>query len=388
MKRVRKTLRKYFVPHEENDHKPQILRPRSVAFVLVIALAIEGAFWFGATQLEPNSHLYGIILANALVDETNQNRVANDVPPLTESPTLDEAAQEKANDMATNNYFAHTSPSGLSPWYWFEQVGYGFTYAGENLAVNFSDSQDVTNAWMNSTEHRENILNPNFTQIGMATATGTYEGHPAVYVVEEFGTPVPPAPPAEAPLGLINAAGAEGEPTAVPLTPTSASAKTTAPVKTVAPTKAAPKKPAPTFTPASTPTSTFVASSDLVTASSNLAFVSMEDAETSTVTSTASTTKLAAAGTVGTVGPSVGEPATIVPSESNPIQRAASDPRQIVDYIYLAIIALFGLALGINIFVKIRIQHTQVIFGGMLVILVVGLLIVLNQHALAAAAIL
>jgi Cysteine-rich secretory protein family len=388
MKRVRKTLRKYFVPHDENDHKPQILRPRSVAFVLVIALAIEGAFWFGSTQLVTNSRLYGIILANALVDETNQSRVANDVPPLTENPLLDEAAKEKANDMATNNYFAHTSPSGLSPWYWFEQVGYGFTYAGENLAVNFTDSQDVTNAWMNSTEHRENILNPNFTQIGMATATGTYEGHPAVYVVEEFGTPVPPAPPAEAPLALINAAAAEGEP---------AASNSAAPTPKPAPAKTAATKTPPKTTPAKTPPVT-TASSDFVTTTSNPSFVSIEGVETSTVatasssaTSTASTTALALAGAgVGTVGPSAGGSGvgTIVPAESNPIQRAASDPRQIVDYIYLAIITLFALALGINVFVRVRIQHAQVIFGGMLVILVVGLLIVLNQHALAAAAIL
>ena len=120
---------------------------------------------------------------------------------------------DKANDMVANNYFAHTSPSGLTPWYWFEQVGYGFTYAGENLAVNFSDSQDVTNAWMNSAEHRANILNANFTQIGIATATGTYNGAPATYVVEDFGTPVPPPPPAE-PIAFVNSAAAEGNATA------------------------------------------------------------------------------------------------------------------------------------------------------------------------------
>ena len=59
------------------------------------------------------------------------------------------------------------------------------------MAVNFSDSQDVTNAWMNSPEHRANILIANFTQVGIAIATGTIEGHPAVYVAEEFGTPSP-----------------------------------------------------------------------------------------------------------------------------------------------------------------------------------------------------
>ena len=66
----------------------------------------------------------------------------------------------------------------------------------------------------------------------------------------------------------------------------------------------------------------------------------------------------------------------------NAIQAAAANPRSVADDIYLAIIALFVVALAINIFVKIRIQHPQAIVAGMLVILVAGLLIVLNQHAL------
>ena len=137
-----------------------------------VVLVAESAFVFGAKYLVPQSKLFGIIDANALVDETNQKRVANGLPDLQVSPLLTAAAQEKANDMATKGYFAHTSPQGLTPWYWFEQVGYSFDYAGENLAVNFSDSQDVTDAWMNSPEHRANILSANFTQIGMATAQG------------------------------------------------------------------------------------------------------------------------------------------------------------------------------------------------------------------------
>ncbi len=342
MKWVRKTLKKYFVPHEENDHKPQILRARSVVFVLVVALAIEGALWFGSTQLAPNSRLFGIIVANALVDETNQSRTAKDLPALVESPLLDVAARDKANDMAANNYFAHTSPSGLTPWYWFEQVGYGFTYAGENLAVNFSDSQDVTNAWMNSVEHRANILNTNFTQIGMATATGTYEGRPAVYVVELFGTPVPPAPPAEAPFALINAAAAAGKPV-----------------------------------PAAAVASKVQVSTKIV---------SVKASPASSSTSSPATSTVAVAAVINPT--SVAGPTVPIVPQSNLIQLAAANPRQIVDYIYLAIIALFALALGINIFVNIRIQHAKVIFGGMLVILVVGLLIILNQHALAATAIL
>lgn len=347
MKRVRKTLKKYFIPHEENDHKPHILRAKSVAFVLVVALAVEGMLWFGTAEVTPRSQLFGIIVANALIDETNQNRVANAEPALTVSPLLTAAAQDKANDMVANDYFAHTSPSGLTPWYWFEQVGYNFADAGENLAVNFSDSEDVTNAWMNSPEHRANILDSDFTQIGMATAQGTYEGHPAIFVVELFGTPVPPAPPGDA-IPFVNGASAAGLPA------------TTGVPAAKSPTK--PKQPSIT---------TRMATDSLSAATSDPAFAAA-------ITSTTPTATAPVASAV---------PGTIT-QQANPIQRAAANPRRIVDYLYLFIIALFALALGINVFVKIRVQHAQVIFGGMLVILVAGLLIVLNQHLLAGAAIL
>ena len=350
MKRVRRTLKKYFVPHEENEHKPHLLRARSVVFVLIVAIIIESSFLFGSSYLAPRSRLFGIIVTNALVDETNAGRAQNNLPALRENSLLDVAARAKANDMATNNYFAHTSPAGLSPWYWFEQAGYQFEYAGENLAVNFSDSQDITNAWMNSVEHRANILNASFTDIGMATATGTYEGHLAVYVVELFGTPVPPAPPAE-PIAFVNSASAAGN--------TSPAA---APVTTGKPTTTshfAKNKPIANIPPAAT-------SGNFVTATSSIA--------------TGTTVVLGPAAVAGMTAP--------IAPQSNPIQHAAANPRQVVDYLYLAIIALFAVALGINIFVKIRIQYPQLIFGGMLVILVAGLLIILNQHLLAGAVIL
>ncbi len=96
----------------------------------------------------------------------------------------------KADDMATKGYFAHTSPEGLTPWYWFAQVGYNYTYAGENLAINFNESKDVDTAWLASPTHRANILNSHYTEIGIATAQGMYKGVQATFVVQMFGTPV------------------------------------------------------------------------------------------------------------------------------------------------------------------------------------------------------
>ncbi len=92
--------------------------------------------------------------------------------------------------MSTKGYFAHTSPEGITPWYWFTQAGYHFVFAGENLAIDFTESQDVENAWLNSPAHRANILDSRFTEIGIAVKDGIYQGQPTTYVVQMFGKPV------------------------------------------------------------------------------------------------------------------------------------------------------------------------------------------------------
>jgi uncharacterized protein YkwD len=130
------------------------------------------------------------IYASVLVNLTNQNRVAANISELTVNPLLERAAQMKADDMAAKGYFAHNTPDGKTPWYWFEQAGYQYIYAGENLAVNFTESRDVETAWMNSPGHFLNIMNPKFTEIGIATSSGSYKGRQAVFVVQLFGTPL------------------------------------------------------------------------------------------------------------------------------------------------------------------------------------------------------
>lgn len=132
---------------------------------------------------------FASVISSVLVDLTNGDRHSNDLSGLTVSPVLEAAAEAKAADMVAKGYFAHTSPEGKDPWYWFEQVGYEYAYAGENLAVDFTDSGDVERAWMNSPLHRDNVLNKNYTEIGIATASGFYQGRPTTFVVQMFGTP-------------------------------------------------------------------------------------------------------------------------------------------------------------------------------------------------------
>jgi hypothetical protein len=91
--------------------------------------------------------------------------------------------------MAANEYFAHYSPDGVSPWHWFNRAGYVYAHAGENLAIHFTDSTEVVEAWMKSPAHRANIVDSKYTEIGVGTAKGTYEGYDTVFVVQLFGTP-------------------------------------------------------------------------------------------------------------------------------------------------------------------------------------------------------
>lgn len=179
-----------FVPHEGNGFRPYLLRTAGVA---LMAAFIVGAMFasqlYGAALRSTN--FLASILPSVLVDLANGDRSAYQLPALEENRTLDKAAQLKANDMAAKGYFAHESPDGHSPWYWFTQAGYHFAYAGENLAVYFDDSAAVNAAWMNSPGHRANILNVYFTQIGIATARGIYQGRDTTFVVQLFGTPIP-----------------------------------------------------------------------------------------------------------------------------------------------------------------------------------------------------
>lgn len=150
---------------------------------------LQALFW-------QSSHwLISTVLPAVVVDMTNNQRSQNNQAPLVRNAVLDAAAQRKADDMAKHQYFSHYSPTGVSPWHWFDEAGYVYAHAGENLAVHFTDSKEVVDAWMKSPSHRENIVGPQYTEIGVGTARGTYEGYDTVFVVQLFGTPaVVPAP--------------------------------------------------------------------------------------------------------------------------------------------------------------------------------------------------
>ena len=124
-----------------------------------------------------------------LLTYTNQKRADAGLKSLKINETLSKAAQEKANDMFNNNYWAHTSPSGKEPWDFIIASGYDYLYAGENLAVDFSESKKVVDAWYASPSHKANLLNDKYTEIGFAVVNGELEGRKTTLVVQMFGYP-------------------------------------------------------------------------------------------------------------------------------------------------------------------------------------------------------
>jgi hypothetical protein len=204
------TLINSFIPHEGNDYTPQLLRRAATVGMFGLVLLSFTMANIQALLWQQSDWLVGAILPAVVVELTNDERAQNAAPALVRSSVLDAAATLKAQDMAAQGYFSHDSPSGLTPWHWFETVNYPFVHAGENLAVYFTDSREVVEAWMKSPTHRANIVDSKYREIGIGTARGTYQGHDTIFVVQLFGTPAVPPKPA------IIATPAEVSPLAAP----------------------------------------------------------------------------------------------------------------------------------------------------------------------------
>jgi len=185
-------VKHYFLPNAENDYTPHLLQRTAMMGMFVMILLSFAAVNMQALFWQSSQWLVGTVLPAVVVNLTNTERTELSAPILTRSALLDEAARLKAEDMAKKHYFAHYSPEGVSPWYWFDQVSYRYAHAGENLAIHFKDSGAVVAAWMNSPTHRANIANSLYTEIGVGTAKGTFEGYDTVFVVQLFGTPAVP----------------------------------------------------------------------------------------------------------------------------------------------------------------------------------------------------
>ncbi|MHD0307542.1 CAP domain-containing protein [Rhodococcus erythropolis] len=120
---------------------------------------------------------------NSVESLVNAERTKAGKQPFTTSDTLRSSACAKADHMLSQDYWAHTSPDGVTPWTFIEKAGYRYTTAGENLAKSYPDDASLVAAWMNSPSHRENVLG-DFKEQGICQKTGTLQGKATTVTVQ------------------------------------------------------------------------------------------------------------------------------------------------------------------------------------------------------------
>jgi len=136
-----------------------------------------------------------VLTKSKIVSETNLQRQNKGLPALSENAKLNKAASAKANDMFSNQYFEHVSPSGAGPAKLVQSFGYDYISTGENLILgNFAGEKELVQSWMDSPGHRANILNNRYTEIGIAVVKGSYKGDTVWMAVQEFGLPLSACP--------------------------------------------------------------------------------------------------------------------------------------------------------------------------------------------------
>ena len=116
-----------------------------------------------------------------VVDLVNQERAKHGLSPLQMKQDLNSVAQMKAQDMTDKKYFSHTSPTYGSPFDMMKKHGISYLAAGENIAMGQKTPAQVVQDWMNSPGHRANILNSNFTEIGVGVSN-SYNGNGYIWV--------------------------------------------------------------------------------------------------------------------------------------------------------------------------------------------------------------
>lgn len=135
---------------------------------------------------------YATSLSNTdLLYYTNNQRLINKSSNLALNNQLTAAAQAKANDMVSRNYWSHNTPEGLEPWIFISNAGYSYQKAGENLAYGFKSSSDTVNGWMNSPSHKANLLDSSFTEVGFgyANSPNFHNSGAETVVVAMYGRP-------------------------------------------------------------------------------------------------------------------------------------------------------------------------------------------------------
>lgn len=188
----------WFLPHAGNNYHPHALHPKRILFYATSALVTKALVVLFVLGLPMTAWLSPDVLkeqSQKIIALTNDLRIGLGAPVLAESLTLDRAAYAKASDIILQQYFAHVGPDKKSLSSWLKSAGYRYTVAGENLALGFNSAEGVMKAWQASPTHYANLIDQDFTQIGVSAVSGPYQDVDTTVVAQYFGTPPPVATP-------------------------------------------------------------------------------------------------------------------------------------------------------------------------------------------------
>lgn len=185
-------LKDLFIPCEANNYQPQALRPKRLFFYSLSALAMKAIIVVFVISLPLTAWLTPDLMieqAQRIISLTNSIRTNLGVTVLVENDLLNISAYNKAQDMLVNQYFAHSSSDGKKVGAWLKSVNYDYQVAGENLAMGFSSAENVVRAWTKSETHYQNIIDSDFTEIGVGVVAGNYSDQETTLVAQHFGSP-------------------------------------------------------------------------------------------------------------------------------------------------------------------------------------------------------
>lgn len=179
--------------HKKSNHYLKVYWPY-VPMLLIVLVGLFLGNWQPGTQRGVLAYATDVDI-HSLLTHTNEQRLKYGKPELQINTQLNTAAQQKANDMTAKNYWSHTAPDGTEPWAFIQAANYEYLKAGENLAYGFNSSKDTVAGWMNSTSHRENMLDSSYTEVGFgfANAQDFNNSGAETVIVAMYGQP-PNAP--------------------------------------------------------------------------------------------------------------------------------------------------------------------------------------------------
>lgn len=183
-------LKNFLIPHQGNNYHPASFDSKRIAFHATSAVVIKVFVFIFLAILPEAAWLTPDVLfeqENQIVVMTNEMRKDIGIEILKDNQDLKKAAFGRAQDMMIKNYFAHTSPEGYRFSKWIDDVGYRYSVAGENLAIGFSDAKSAMEGWKASPTHYDNLIDPDYEEIGVSAVSGFFGESETVLVAQLFG---------------------------------------------------------------------------------------------------------------------------------------------------------------------------------------------------------